>query len=58
MTEGVIRFDGLTQDQEIFDVAPPTEDPALKIAPASAKHAAWGAFVQALYGSAEFQFVR
>jgi mono/diheme cytochrome c family protein len=58
ITDGIVRFDGLTQDDEVLDSAPPSEDPALNLAPASAKHAAWGAFVQALYGSAEFQFVR
>jgi hypothetical protein len=58
ITEGIVRFDGLTQDDEVLDIAPPSEDASLNIAPSSAKHAAWGAFVQALYGSAEFQFVR
>jgi hypothetical protein len=58
ITTGVVRSDGLTQDTEILDVAPPKEDPSLTIIPGSAAQAAWGAFVQALYGSAEFQFVR
>jgi cytochrome c553 len=58
VTAGVERSDGLTQDQEIFEVKAPTEDPSLTIIPGSAVEAAWGAFVQALYGSAEFQFVR
>ena len=58
ITAGVARSDGLTSDQDIFEVKPPTEDPSLTIVPESATEAAWGAFVQALYGSAEFQFVR
>lgn len=58
ITAGVVRSDGLTQDDEILDVAPPQEDPSLNIVPGSAAQAAWGAVVQALYGSAEFQFVR
>jgi len=57
-TAGVVRSDGLTQDTEILDVAPPKEDPSLTVIPGSAAQAAWGAFVQALYGSAEFQYVR
>jgi hypothetical protein len=58
VTAGVERSDGLTQDQEIFEIKTPTEDPSLTIVPNSAAEAAWGAFVQVLYGSAEFQFVR
>ncbi|MCU1328608.1 MAG: hypothetical protein JWN34_3978 [Bryobacterales bacterium] len=58
ITAGIERSDGLTQDQEIFEVKPPMEDPSLAITPGSAAQAAWGAFVQALYGSAEFQFLR
>ncbi len=58
ITAGVERSDGLTQDQEIFEVKAPTEDPSLTVVPESAAQAAWGAFIQALYGSAEFQFVR
>jgi hypothetical protein len=57
-TARIERSDGLTQDQEIFEVKPPTEDPSLAVTPGSAAQAAWGAFVQALYGSAEFQFLR
>jgi hypothetical protein len=58
ITAGVERWDKLTPDQEIFEVKPPAEDPSLTIIPDSAAEAGWGAFVQALYGSAEFQFVR
>lgn len=58
ITDGIERSDGLTQDQEIFETAAPTEDPSLAVTPANASHAAWGALVQALYGTAEFQFLR
>ena len=58
ITAGVVRFDGLTQDDEVLDVAAAKEDSSLTVVPGSAQQAAWGAFVQALYGSAEFQFVR
>jgi hypothetical protein len=58
VTAGIVRSDGLAQDQEIFELEPPEEDPSLALAPGSAGHAAWGAFVQALYASAEFRYVR
>jgi cytochrome c553 len=58
ITAGVVRSDGLTQDQELIEPTVAKEDPSLTIVPRSASHAAWSAFVQALYGSAEFQFVR
>jgi cytochrome c553 len=58
ITAGVVRSDGLTQDDEVLDVGSPKEDAALTVVPGSAAQAAWGAVVQALYGSAEFQFVR
>jgi hypothetical protein len=58
ITAGVVRSDSLTQDDEVLDAAAPKEDPSLTVVPGSAAQAAWGAVVQALYGSAEFQFVR
>ena len=57
VTVGIARSDGLTQDDEILEVTAHGEDPSLAIEPASAAHAAWGALVQSLYGSAAFQFV-
>jgi hypothetical protein len=58
VTAGIIRSDSLGQDdpddtsKQFAD-----ETPAL-VVPENAQKAAWGAFVQSLYGSAEFQFVR
>ncbi len=58
MTAGVVRSDGLTQDDEVLASKTPEPNPFMTVTPAGANQAAWGAFVQALYGSAEFQFVR
>jgi hypothetical protein len=58
ITAGIIRSDSLGQDdpddtsKQFAD-----ETPAL-VVPENAQKAAWGAFVQSLYGSAEFQFAR
>jgi hypothetical protein len=58
ITAGIARFDGLGQDDEVLEAKPAAEDPSLLITPGTPVQAAWGALVQALYGSAEFQFVR
>jgi len=58
VTAGIIRSDSLGQDdpddtsKQFADETPPL------VVPDSAQKAAWGAFVQSLYGSAEFQFAR
>ena len=58
VTDGVVRSDSLGQDdpddtsKQFADEIPP------QVVPQSARDAAWAAFVQSLYGSAEFQFVR
>jgi cytochrome c553 len=57
ITAGIIREDGLAQDDDA-DSPKHDRDTGPVIAPDSATEAAWSAFVQALYGSAAFQFVR
>jgi cytochrome c553 len=57
ITAGIVREDGLTQDDDA-DSPKHDKESAPAIAPDSATQAAWSAFVQALYGSAAFQFVR
>ncbi|RXS97598.1 PSD1 and planctomycete cytochrome C domain-containing protein [Silvibacterium dinghuense] len=57
LTEGIVREDGLTQDDAIDNEQADTAKPDTA-KPGSAKEAAWAAFIQALYGSAAFQFVR
>jgi len=58
VTAGIVRSDSLGQDdpddtsKQFADETPP------QVVPDSARKAAWGAFVQSLYGSAEFQFAR
>jgi hypothetical protein len=58
ITDGIVRSDSLGQDdpddtsKQFADETPP------QVVPDSAQKAAWGAFVQSLYGSAEFQFAR
>jgi cytochrome c553 len=56
LTDGIVREDGLTQDDAVDNLADNPHDPAPEAA--TAKAAAWEAFIQALYGSAAFQFVR
>jgi len=55
ITDGIVRSDGLDQDDEVEDVRPATK---VIVLPDNAQKAAWAAFVQSLYGSAEFQFAR
>jgi hypothetical protein len=57
ITAGIVREDGLAQDDSV-DKAVKDQVDSPGIAPDSATEAAWSAFVQALYGSAAFQFVR
>lgn len=52
----VVREDGLTQDDAV-DSKPPVKTVDTIVAQ-NAQEAAWAAFVQSLYGSAAFQFVR
>jgi len=57
ITDGIVREDDIAIDPDADRPAAATSD--LKVAaPDSAKQAAWAAFVQSLYGSAGFQFVR
>jgi hypothetical protein len=57
ITSGIIRQDGLAQDDAVED-ASTEKDPVPVDVPGSAREAAWAALVQSLYGSAAFQFVR
>jgi hypothetical protein len=57
ITAGIVREDGLAQDDDA-DLPKHDKDAGPVIAADSAAEAAWSAFVQALYGSAAFQFVR
>jgi cytochrome c553 len=58
VTAGIVRSDSLGQDdpddtsKQFADETPPL------VIPDTAQQAAWAAFVQSLYGSAEFQFAR
>ena len=56
MTAGVPRSDDLNQDDSVDKTRKPGSEAGA--ATGSAQEAAWAALVQALYGSAEFQFVR
>ena len=57
IASGVVRQDGLAQDDAVEDAS--TQNEAVPVdVPGSAREAAWAAFVQSLYGSAAFQFVR
>jgi hypothetical protein len=58
ITAGIVREDNLGQDDP-DDTTKQTSEEAQQIAHAdNAQQAAWAALVQALYGSAEFQFAR
>lgn len=57
LTDGIFREDGLTQDDDVEADKSQKSNQADQ-QPGSAKNAAWTAFIQALYGSAAFQFVR
>jgi hypothetical protein len=54
---GIVREDGLMQDDTV-DSGSHDPEPSADLQPHNARLAAWAAFVQALYGSAAFQFVR
>jgi len=58
ITAGIVRSDDLTQDDAVDDGGKPTDEAGQMTASGSASKAAWAAFVQSLYGSAEFQFLR
>jgi len=57
-TEGIVRSDSLGQDDPDDTSKQFADETQAQVVPESARDAAWGAFVQSLYGSAEFQFVR
>jgi mono/diheme cytochrome c family protein len=57
ITAGIIRSDGLTQDDAVDDTSQASSTSQINL-PDTAREAAWAAFVQSLYGSAAFQFVR
>jgi hypothetical protein len=56
-TAGIVRSDGLAQDDAVDNANEKQDDTPVAV-PDSAPKAAWAAFVQSLYGSAAFQFVR
>jgi hypothetical protein len=58
ITTGIIRSDNLGQDDPDDTSKQFADDTPVTVFPDSATKAAWAAFVQSLYGSAEFQFVR
>ena len=58
MTDGVFRSDNLSQDDPDDTSKQFADETPVLVVPDSARQAAWAAFVQSLYGSAEFQFVR
>jgi hypothetical protein len=58
LTAGIVRSDNLTQDDEVDAPKGDKSDGLSQSQPPSALQASWAAFIQALYGSAEFQFVR
>jgi hypothetical protein len=57
ITKGIVRSDGLAQDDAVENANEKQDDSPVSL-PDTAKQAAWAAFVQSLYGSAAFQFVR
>jgi len=57
ITAGIVRSDGLAQDDAVENANEKQDDSPVPL-PDTAKQAAWAAFVQSLYGSAAFQFVR
>jgi Protein of unknown function (DUF1553) len=58
ITAGIVRSDNLGQDDPDDTSKQFADETPLLVFPDTAKKAAWVAFVQSLYGSAEFQFVR
>jgi mono/diheme cytochrome c family protein len=58
LTEGIFRSDNLSQDDPDDTSKQFADETPVMVVPDSAHQAAWAAFVQSLFGSAEFQFVR
>jgi hypothetical protein len=58
VTAGIIRSDSLAQDDPDDTTKQFADETPVFAIPDTAQKAAWTAFVQSLYGSAEFQFVR
>jgi len=58
ITAGIVREDNRGQDDPDDTTKETTEEAKDTVHPDNAQQAAWAAFVQALYGSAEFQFAR
>jgi mono/diheme cytochrome c family protein len=58
ITAGIVRSDSLGQDDPDDTSKQFADETPVLIFPDTAQKAAWAAFVQSLYGSAEFQFVR
>jgi hypothetical protein len=58
LTDGIFRSDNLSQDDPDDTSKQFADETPVLVVPDSAQKAAWAAFVQSLFGSAEFQFVR
>jgi hypothetical protein len=58
LTDGICRSDNLSQDDPDDTSKQFADETPVLVVPDSAQKAAWAAFVQSLFGSAEFQFVR
>ncbi len=57
MWAGIQRSDNLNQDDSV-DETDKARNQDAGTPPHSASEAAWAAFIQALFGSAQFQFIR
>ena len=58
VTADIVRSDSLGQDDPDDTSKQFADETQVQVVPDSAQKAAWAAFVQSLYGSAEFQFAR
>ena len=58
VTAGIVRSDSLTQDDEVEDPKVGESEGYPRLTANSAREAAWAAFIQSLYASAAFQFIR
>jgi hypothetical protein len=58
LTDGIFRSDNLSQDDPDDTSKQFADETPVLVVPDSTQKAAWAAFVQSLFGSAEFQFVR
>jgi len=58
ITDGIVRSDNLDQADPDDTTKQIAEEPLQTAIPDNARQAAWAAFVQSLYGAAEFQYVR